>query len=154
MPTNKQLDPVLAGLSPRDLCLVTLYGECRGEPIEGQIAVANVIKNRVKDGRWGPTYHRVLGAWAQFSCLFPTLGGLNYQEVLKFAERIKAGKLNHPREKQLAWIVDGLLDNQFGDNTGNATHYFSIIIPAPRWTAPPSVYTGMKGHHKFYTKVK
>ena len=31
-----------------DIMAKTLYGEARGEGKEGQIAVANVIKNRVK----------------------------------------------------------------------------------------------------------
>lgn len=34
-------------------CLAqSLYFESRGEPIEGQLAVANVIKNRIKDNRF------------------------------------------------------------------------------------------------------
>jgi hypothetical protein len=34
---------------------------------EGSLAVANVILNRVKDGRWGDSIHEVVSAKSQFS---------------------------------------------------------------------------------------
>lgn len=48
-------------------CLTqNIYYEARGEPVEGQIAVAQVTLNRVLDGRWGSTvcdvvYHKHRG---------------------------------------------------------------------------------------------
>lgn len=53
----------------------TLWGEARGEPIEGQVAVAWVIRNRADGarfagqllGREGAVAHVCLTLW-QFSC--------------------------------------------------------------------------------------
>ena len=48
---------------------LTLYGEARGEPIEGLIGVAMVIRNRVRDKyRGAVNYEEVCLAPAQFSC--------------------------------------------------------------------------------------
>lgn len=46
----------------------TLYGEARGEKREGIEAVAAVIMNRLKSGRWGKRAASVCLARKQFSC--------------------------------------------------------------------------------------
>lgn len=51
-----------------EIAVRTLWGEARGEPPEGQFAVAHVLRNRVKDGRWGHTAGLVCLAPMQFSC--------------------------------------------------------------------------------------
>lgn len=49
-------------------CLArNVYHEARGEPLEGQIAVAQVTLNRVKDSRFGSTVCAVVYAPRQFS---------------------------------------------------------------------------------------
>lgn len=49
-------------------CLArNIYHEARGEPLEGQIAVAQVTINRVKDSRFGNTVCSVVYAPRQFS---------------------------------------------------------------------------------------
>lgn len=146
-------NPLLVSLTPQKLVLVTLYGEVRSEPIEGQIAVANVLHNRLLDGRWGHDYRAVVLAWAQFSCLWPTLGGLNYQRVIDFARLVSSGGLLTRREQQLDWIVRGLFAAEFLDNTYGATHYFADYIPAPTW-ATGSHQTAKFGRHLFFAGVK
>ena len=59
---------VKARLSDLEVTLVTLFGEARGEPVEGLIAVGSVIRNRVKAARFGSTYRAVCLARWQFSC--------------------------------------------------------------------------------------
>ena len=49
------LDPLFATLDDAQVIALTLYGEARGEGVEGRIAVANVIRNRLTSGRWGET---------------------------------------------------------------------------------------------------
>jgi N-acetylmuramoyl-L-alanine amidase len=44
-----------------------VYWEARGECDEGQIAVANVVINRVKDRRWPDTIEKVIAQKAQFT---------------------------------------------------------------------------------------
>ncbi|WP_448585688.1 cell wall hydrolase [Thermaurantiacus sp.] len=53
----------------RDMeCLArAVYWEAKGEPLEGQLAVAEVILNRVERGRFGPDICAVIRAPGQFS---------------------------------------------------------------------------------------
>ena len=47
----------------------TIWAEARGEPLEGQIAVANVILNRARQGGWwGDDIAEVCCKPKQFSC--------------------------------------------------------------------------------------
>lgn len=49
-------------------CLATaVYFESRGEPLEGQLAVAQVILNRVESGRYAPTVCGVVRQPGQFT---------------------------------------------------------------------------------------
>ena len=49
-------------------CLATaVYFESRGEPLEGQLAVAQVVINRARSGRYPSTYCGVVKQAAQFS---------------------------------------------------------------------------------------
>lgn len=49
-------------------CLATaVYFESRGEPLEGQLAVAEVILNRVESGRYAPTVCGVVSQPGQFT---------------------------------------------------------------------------------------
>lgn len=49
-------------------CLATaVYFESRGEPMEGQLAVAQTILNRVESGRYAPTVCGVINQPKQFS---------------------------------------------------------------------------------------
>jgi spore germination cell wall hydrolase CwlJ-like protein len=49
-------------------CLATaVYFESRGEPLEGQLAVAQAILNRVDSGRYAPTVCAVINQPGQFS---------------------------------------------------------------------------------------
>lgn len=57
LPSDKELD-----------CLATaVWFESRGEGIEGQLAVAQAVMNRVKSGRWGGGVCSVIRAPRQFS---------------------------------------------------------------------------------------
>ena len=49
-------------------CLAkAVYFESRGEPLEGQLAVANVVINRANSGRYPPDWCGVVKQHAQFS---------------------------------------------------------------------------------------
>ncbi|HEX5183364.1 MAG TPA: cell wall hydrolase [Allosphingosinicella sp.] len=53
---------------PEQDCLATaIYFESRGEPIEGQLAVADVVLNRAASGRYPPDLCDVITQHAQFS---------------------------------------------------------------------------------------
>lgn len=52
-----------------DLMAKIVYGESRGEPYEGKVAVASVILNRVKDYRFPSTVSEVVKFPGAFSCV-------------------------------------------------------------------------------------
>lgn len=57
-----------AALNAEQHCLAsTIYFEARGEPLEGQLAVAEVVLNRTRSGRYPSTICGVVRQPAQFS---------------------------------------------------------------------------------------
>ena len=149
-----ELDPLLASLTPTQLTVATLFGEARGEPIEGQVAVAHVINNRVLRGDWGPSRASVLGGWAQFSCLWPTLGGKNHKAVLDMAQRYAAEGAFSPSLRQLEWVEEGVFGGRILDNTHGACHYFVAGTQVPYWATQDATFVGQKGRHLFYAGVR
>ena len=64
-----------APLDEQAQCLaITVYHEARGETLEGQLAVANVVINRAKSGRYPPTWCEVMKQPWQFSFVNPKTG--------------------------------------------------------------------------------
>lgn len=150
----RTLEPELAALNPSQLTVITLYGEARGEPVEGQIAVAHVIRNRVLRGDWGASRTAVIGSWAQFSCLWPSLGGKNFRAVLEAAERYAREGAFSPSLRQLEWVEEGVFGERILDNTSGACHYYAVGIPAPYWVTQDATFVGQKGRHLFYAGVR
>jgi hypothetical protein len=69
----------------QDVCLAkAVYFEARSEPLEGQLAVAQVVMNRAASGRYPATLCAVITQKAQFSF-------------------IRAGKFPKPNKKSEAW---------------------------------------------------
>lgn len=73
-------------LSDAQIMALTIYGEARGESVEGQIAVGSVILERVDHRNWdGKTIREVcLKKW-QFSCF--NENDPNYGKLLHIAEQ-------------------------------------------------------------------
>ncbi len=138
-------DPLPAGVrSESELkCLATaIYFEARGEPEEGQIAVAQVVLNRVKN----PTYPN-------------TVCGVVYQNQSKrnrcqfsFACDGRADRITDKG----AWATAQALAKKsveeqsttFLDEVGSATHYHATYV-RPRW-AGRMTKTDKIGRHIFY----
>ncbi|MEO6248708.1 MAG: cell wall hydrolase [Sphingomicrobium sp.] len=78
-------------------CLATaVYFESKGEPLEGQLAVAQVVMNRAASGRYPPTLCGVVKQHAQFSFVrhgaFPSLdpncnGWRRAQAIARIAQK-------------------------------------------------------------------
>lgn len=154
----RTLDTRLSQLSDLNLFLITLYGECRGEPVEGQIGVAHVIQNRVQAERWGTSLRDALSQWAQFSALWPTLSsGLNYQALLDLAGTLHRGETLLGRQgalvRQLQWIVTGIHEGSVLDNTHGSTHYFATYIKKPWWADRPGARMVTYGRHEFWAGI-
>lgn len=119
----------------------TIWQEARGEPEEGQRAVARVIVNRLRDGRWGGSLASVCMWRKQFS-------GWNDDDpnrVLACSLDDKSPSLIRFRE-----FITEAMTGASPDPTQGATHYFNPAIVNPPWA------TGKKfvqiGNHRFITE--
>lgn len=122
----------------------TLYGEARGEIEDGQRAVAHVLQNRLKDGRWGNTLATVCLWPFQFSCWGPRDPNLKLMAALPDDD---------PMLNKLAGFVRAA-QTEPSDPTKGSTHYFStsMILP-PDW-ATGAEFVVQIGNHKFYRGVR
>lgn len=138
----------IAEIIPRDrLALArTLYGEARGEGVEGMQAVAKVIMNRVHSSRWfgGRNVQDVVYKPYQFSCW--NLGDQNRAII----ENLLPGQGNKLFDK--AYQIAGLaLAGDLPDLVGQSTHYHTAAV-SPNWSEgrEPDYQVG---NHLFYEGV-
>lgn len=112
--------PATGELSDELQCLAgAIYFESRGEPLSGQLAVAQVIINRAEDRRFPSSYCGVVYQRSQFS--FVKNGRM---------PRIKTGSAAWTRAKAIARIAHrGLWDSE----AGNAL-YFHAKYVSPSWS--------------------
>ena len=99
-----------APLSAELSCLATaVYFEAKGEPLEGQLAVAEVVENRAKSGRYPTSLCGVVKQKAQFSFVkaggrFPTINpGCPYWKKAQAIARIAASKLASELTSDVLW---------------------------------------------------
>lgn len=112
--------PTGAGLSRELECLAgAIYFEARGEPLDGQLAVAQVVINRTESGRFPADYCGVVYQRAQFS--FVRGGAM---------PRIDRGSLAWKRASAIARIAhEGLWSSEAGDAL-----YFHARYVRPGWS--------------------
>lgn len=136
-----------------DLVALTIYGESRGEPLEGQVAVGNVIRNRANGE---DDYKSVVLKPLQFSCWnkndpnYTTL--MRYAEIL-YEEGIKA--LTHDivfiRCYTIALLI---ISNLIIDNTNGAYNYMTNTLfnssKRPIWARIPKEDPIVIGEHSFF----
>ena len=124
-------------------CLAqAIYFEARGEPIEGQVAVAQVVMNRLSDPRYP---HTICGVVYQNETR-------RHRCQFSFA---CDGKSDRPRDG-IAWMrakyiatlaMNGMLENVVGDST----HYHATYSH-PGWANELSP-TVTVGRHMFYREA-
>lgn len=137
-----------AHLSDVQVLACTLYGEARSEPIEGIIAVACVIRNRVNDAkdRWPKTYREVcLQPW-QFSVWKKEGGEGNHNKLAKLVEELRQGKATDKRFKECAWIATGVLNDWARDTVKGANHYHVVEMVRPKWAQNKVPVIQVKSH--------
>lgn len=137
---------------------LTLYGEARGEPIEGILAVGCVIRNRVLadlkgDGKpdwWGEGYRGVCLKPFQFSVWNVKDPDSNHQHLMTVAAKLKAIEVMSPLFEQCAWAALGISRGAILDTVKGANHYHTIQMkPRPSW-AQSYAPVMQKGNHIFY----
>jgi spore germination cell wall hydrolase CwlJ-like protein len=126
----------------RDYLIRTIAFEAGEEPDEGKAAVAHVVLNRTKSGRWGDTIKEVVTRPWQFE---PWM-----------TRRKEIGRLspNDPLYKDAERIADAVLSGQIPDPTAGATHFLNpTIVRERRGGSLPSWARGEGqpiGRHTFY----
>lgn len=114
-------------------CLaVGVYYEAKGEPLEGQLAVAEVILNRAKSGRFPASVCGVLTQRGQFSF-------------------VRGGRLPQPAARSAAWktalaVAQVARDEAWDSRVSNAL-YFHARYVSPGWR---KARVGSVGNHVFY----
>lgn len=148
---------IKGALSDFDALWLTIYGEARGEPVEGQIAVASVIRNRV-GRRWGGSLRAVCLAPKQFSCWNPD-ANVNHAHLMDMAAAAigdfheRAAAPLDARARQIKFLAQGIVNGDLLDNTQGADHYLTRNLlqsaDAPTWAVgkPARVV----GAHAFLT---
>jgi spore germination cell wall hydrolase CwlJ-like protein len=140
-PTLAEIDALPPAAGGEDWSCLTeaLYFEARGEGLEGQIAVAEVILNRVQSRRFPNSVCAVVhqGGEERYACQF-SYHCDGRREV--FSE-----KLAHERAGKIARLM---LEGYDSDLTDGAT-YFHTDGVRPRW-ARRMTETAEIGEHIFY----
>lgn len=131
-------EAIKAALSDYDALWLTLYGEVRGEPIEGQVAVACVIRNRAQfPKRFGASIAKVcLRPW-QFSC-WNEGTDRNHVKLMALADAVLLGTVEYtPQIKQLMFVAQGITQSRLEDRVKGADHYLTtdlLLTKPPKWT--------------------
>lgn len=138
-------------LSDTEVFFLTIMGEARGEPIEGQIAVAWVIMNRSIKRK--QSIREVCLADRQFSCW--NEGDPNRPLLIALAKKIMLGNYDYADSlnKQIQWVVDGVYTGKIKDNTSGSDHYMTTDLfqseERPRWSKAPLKKPLAVGNHTF-----
>jgi N-acetylmuramoyl-L-alanine amidase len=151
--TDAQL---IASLTPLEITTLTLWGEARGERIEGRVAVACVIRNRVNAKRFGKDYTAVCLAPYQFSCWLyhDDAHKQNFGTLVLAARQVKRDE-HTPMLKECQWIAGGVIGNHLLDTVRDSTHYMTRALwesKPPKWSLGLTPAIGI-GNHVFFNEV-
>lgn len=115
-----------------DLMAKLVYCESRGEPFEGQVAVASVVLNRVMDPQFPDTISEVIFQKNAFSC-------------------VKDGKLDaKPTESCYSAVYEAI---QGKDPTNDALFFYNPSIATCSWMKETSKKDSKTiGNHTFFKK--
>jgi N-acetylmuramoyl-L-alanine amidase len=134
----------------------TLWAEARSEPVQGIVAVANVIRNRARQPqRFGSSFSDVVTRPWQFSCWHPKGGQRNYDRLTSLMQQFVEGKqITDLAARECIGITHLMLNDYLRDATKGAVHYHTAKLqPRPAW-AMGHVPSAQIGSHLFYSTVK
>lgn len=137
------------GLTDVEVVAATLWGEGRGEGVLGRIAIAWVIRNRMR--RRKQTAHDVCLARLQFSCWWKAGGVANHASLLVLLKHLDA--YADPVWRECLWVAKGVLDGPCLDVVKGADHYVATTLlnttARPDWVLSMTC-VGRVGGHTFY----
>lgn len=128
-----------------DALTLTIWGEAQGEPIEGKLGVASVIRNRVLSHyRGAQTYLAVCTAHAQFSVWTDSVAAMTAEQ------KVLAG--SHPDSTLLLCqeIARATIAGLLPDVTKGANHYYALSMPTPPVWALGQTPLITLGRQRFY----
>ena len=135
--------PSSYNLEDRDYLIRTVAFEAPNEPALGKAAVAHVVLNRKKSGRWGHNIKNIVTQPWQFE---------PWMTRRKEIEKLSANDL---RYRVAARIADGVLNGYIPDPTAGATHFLNATIVRqrrggllPAWAQGEGLVIG---RHTFYS---
>jgi len=145
---------------------LTLYGEGRGEPIEGRIAIGSVIRNRVRRRFRGTTYAEVCFWPWQFSCWKEGGGAANHAHLVAVVSALKHGgpppwsDVERAIYDETCWVASGLTEGFIRDRVrGSLFYYAPAAMPGgtrPEWAerdGKPIPPLAVVGRHHFFAQV-
>ncbi|SDH75025.1 cell wall hydrolase [Roseospirillum parvum] len=154
MSPSPAIQPPCAGQTPCagdvETLARTLWGEARGEPLAGLVAVAHVVVNRARrPGWWSEPDHTLTAVcrrpW-QFSCW-------NTDDPNRVL--LNDLTLATPAFRRAMMVACGVVDGRDGfaeDPTGGATHYHNTAV-APPW-AQGHRPSARIGRHLFFNDIE
>lgn len=150
--TQQELD-LVKSLSQEEILGLTIVGEGRGEPIESQVAIGCVIRNRMHNSpsRYANLSDVILEP-KQFSCWNDN--DVNKAYLFELAQQLINGqKIDDPYIRQCFLVAKGIVNWDIIDNTRGAMYYLThdlFINNPPSWAKRPknSVYLGEQVYFK------
>lgn len=140
---------VFEKLSELELLTLCLYGEARGEGLDGMLAVGSVVLNRTKSPSWwGHDVKSVILKPYQFSCFNKADSNRNTLEGIAVDFNDALRRLNILRHAY--WVAKGLMEGYLTSNVGPATHYHTTNIN-PEWRNKLQ-FIRQIGNHRFYVE--
>ena len=134
------MNPVLQMIEDVSFLALVVWREARGEPDEGQIAVACSIMNRVlRPSWWGDSVLAVVFKKWQYSSMTDP----------KDAQLTKWPDPKDPRWQRCLEIAYNVYMKQGPDPAPGADSYYADSIPAPAW-ADPKKFVCKIGAHNFF----
>ncbi|NSW85227.1 MAG: cell wall hydrolase [Syntrophobacteraceae bacterium] len=139
----------LRGLEDSELLARCIYGEARGEGIEGMIAVGHVILNRCDAGGYGEGLKGVILRRRQFSCF--NSGDPNFIKLTQ--PELHDDAISVCRDVARRLLEMSQEERKADDPTHGATHYHAASI-RPYWTKSlRMVFCRRIGGHLFWKEV-
>ena len=112
-------------LSPRDILARTLEAEAGNQGPVGMMSVGAVIMNRLKNPAYASDLHSVILQPGQFSAWNKHTGYAGGAQGQDMANMV-------PSETAFM-VADQLLDQNYNDPTGGATHFYNPSLANPSW---------------------
>ncbi len=144
MSTDK--NEVFKKLEDIELLTLVMYGEARGEGLDGMLAVGSVVLNRVKQKVYGNGIKGVILKKYQFSTFNER--DPNRESLIRIAFDFKSHLESFLTLRAGYWVAKGLLEGYLHSNVGDANHYNTKGVD-PKWDDNMTLIRVI-GNHEFF----